>query len=65
MLRDETLYSDPHAFKPERFIKDGEIDPNVLDPHDVIFGFGKRYLSNFALNLENHAEFYCLTRHHL
>ncbi|KAG5221036.1 cytochrome P450 [Salix suchowensis] len=30
-------------FNPDRFLKDGEIDPNVLDPGQAAFGFGRRY----------------------
>ncbi|KAJ8690937.1 hypothetical protein PTI98_010555 [Pleurotus ostreatus] len=41
LLRDEEVYSDPGTFKPERFLKDGEIDPKTLDPIPN-FGFGRR-----------------------
>lgn len=42
MLYNEDDYPDPHVFKPERFIKDGQIDPNVRDPALIAFGFGRR-----------------------
>jgi cytochrome P450 len=37
------LYPDAHAFKPDRFLKDGQIDPDVKDPEELIFGCGRRY----------------------
>ncbi|KAJ7690140.1 cytochrome P450 [Mycena rosella] len=42
LLHDETAYPDPHAFKPERFLLDGKLNPAVRDPLDIIFGFGRR-----------------------
>ncbi|KAJ7625700.1 cytochrome P450 [Roridomyces roridus] len=42
LLHDETVYPDPHAFKPERFLlPNGQPDPAVRDP-EVAFGFGRR-----------------------
>ena len=43
MLYNEDDYPDPSAFKPERFIKDGQLDPNIRDPSTVAFGFGRRW----------------------
>ncbi|KAH9885226.1 cytochrome P450 [Cubamyces lactineus] len=40
--RDLRHYPDPEEFKPERYLKDGEIDPDVLDPGDIAFGYGRR-----------------------
>jgi cytochrome P450 len=42
MLRDDKQYPDPHSFKPERFLKDGFLNPDVRDPRDIVFGFGRR-----------------------
>ena len=42
MLHNEDDYPDPSAFKPERFIKDGQLDPNIRDPDMIAFGFGRR-----------------------
>ena len=42
MLYDERDYPEPHIFKPERFLKNGELDSSVKDPMDIGFGFGRR-----------------------
>ncbi|KIJ32837.1 hypothetical protein M422DRAFT_265319 [Sphaerobolus stellatus SS14] len=42
MLHDPTVYPDPFEFKPERFIKDGKFNHDVLDPYEVLFGHGRR-----------------------
>ncbi|KAI0348398.1 cytochrome P450 [Trametopsis cervina] len=42
ILRDETAYQEPHVFNPDRFLKDGKIDPDVLDPATASFGYGRR-----------------------
>ncbi len=47
MARDEARYPDPDDFRPERFLRDGKIDPNVRDPVTFAFGFGRRYLYDY------------------
>ena len=42
VFHNESLYPDAHTFKPERFLKGGQIDPNVKDPEKLIFGWGRR-----------------------
>ena len=57
MTHDESVYSDPFAFKPERFFdKNGGLDD---DDRILAYGFGLRYLSSFAIiNLSHrNAEF--------
>lgn len=47
LLHDEKDYPDPNTFNPERFLKDGEIDPDVRSP-EAAFGFGRRYVFQLA-----------------
>ncbi|KAK0234561.1 cytochrome P450 [Armillaria nabsnona] len=42
MLHDETTYPEPHSFIPERFMKEGKLNPDIRDPGTVLFGFGRR-----------------------
>lgn len=56
MLHNPEDYPDPDQFKPERFIKNGQLDPNVRNPLTIAFGFGRRicagrHLSNGSLFL--------------
>ena len=44
MFRDESAYPDAHTFNPGRFLKDGQINPDVRDPEQVVFGWGRRYV---------------------
>ncbi|EIW59174.1 cytochrome P450 [Trametes versicolor FP-101664 SS1] len=44
ILHDPDTYEDPFVFRPERFIKDGKLDPTVQDPADYMFGFGRRHV---------------------
>ena len=37
MLHNEDDYPDPLTFKPERFLKDGQLDPNIRDPAMIAF----------------------------
>ncbi|KAK0234240.1 cytochrome P450 [Armillaria fumosa] len=41
MLHDPTVYDKPFEFKPERFIRTEDKEPE-LDPYQVSFGFGRR-----------------------
>ena len=43
MLHDPEMYPDPETFNPERFLKDGALATDVMDPSTVVFGFGRRY----------------------
>ena len=50
MSRDPAAYPDPEKFAPERFLKDGELDPDVRDPFKFQFGFGRRYFCTLIFN---------------
>ncbi|KAF5319919.1 hypothetical protein D9611_011017 [Ephemerocybe angulata] len=56
IMKDPANYDNPNEFIPERHIKDGQINKDVLDPYDAVFGYGRRicvgrYLSLDALYL--------------
>ena len=42
-MHDPQVYKEPHEFNPDRFIRDGKIDPDIRDPFQFAFGFGRRY----------------------
>ncbi|KAJ3563542.1 hypothetical protein NP233_g8875 [Leucocoprinus birnbaumii] len=43
MLHDEEVFKSPEEFIPERYLKEGKIDPGVPDPEEfATFGFGRR-----------------------
>jgi len=42
ICRDPRIYPDPETFNPDRFLKDGKINPLVLNPEDRVFGAGRR-----------------------
>ena len=40
-MHDPDTFEDPYEFQPERFIRDGKLDPTVVDPFAFIFGSGR------------------------
>ncbi|KAH9483726.1 Cytochrome P450 monooxygenase COX2 [Psilocybe cubensis] len=54
ILHDPVAYPSPSEFRPERFLKDGKLDPTVRSPDCAAFGFGRRicpgrHMSNNSL----------------
>ena len=43
IFRDESIYPVPQKFDPERFLKDGKLDPSIRNPEERIFGAGRRW----------------------
>ncbi|RPD61603.1 cytochrome P450 [Lentinus tigrinus ALCF2SS1-7] len=41
-MHDPEVYVNPDEFHPERFIRDGKLDPSIRDPVNFVFGFGRR-----------------------
>lgn len=45
LLHDEKVYPDPETFNPERFLKDGKMNPDVRSA-EAAYGFGRRCVFN-------------------
>ena len=41
-MHDPEAYDEPDTYRPERFLKDGKLDPTVRDPSKFVFGYGRR-----------------------
>ena len=41
-MHDPEVFDDPMVFRPERYLKNGQLNPNVRDPESAVFGFGRR-----------------------
>jgi cytochrome P450 len=52
MLHDESIYPDPFAFKPERFLTEDGLSLNTTakDPGYAIWGFGRRFAYFVLIN---------------
>lgn len=46
--RDPSIYEDPSKFNPDRFID----NPEILDPRDYVFGFGRRICPGASLGYQ-------------
>lgn len=42
MMHDPKIYPNPEIFNPERYMKDGALNPGAPNPANVVFGFGRR-----------------------
>ncbi|KAI0357528.1 cytochrome P450 [Trametes cingulata] len=41
-LHNPEIYPEPWRFSPDRYIRDGKLNPDVPDPASLAFGFGRR-----------------------
>lgn len=41
-MHDPEIFERPFEFIPDRYLKEGKVDPTVIDPEALIFGFGRR-----------------------
>ena len=42
ILHNPETFDNPMEYRPDRYLKDGKLNPDVLDPDSVAFGFGRR-----------------------
>jgi len=42
ILHDPNIFKKPMEFQPERYLKDGKLNPDVMDQDSVVFGYGRR-----------------------
>ncbi|KAF5325396.1 hypothetical protein D9619_009676 [Psilocybe cf. subviscida] len=42
ILHDQRVFTEPEEFRPERYLKDGQLDLSVRQPEASAFGFGRR-----------------------
>ena len=42
IVHDSKHFNDPMIYQPERYLKDGILNPDVLDTDSIAFGFGRR-----------------------
>ncbi|KAI0770762.1 putative CyP450 monooxygenase [Irpex lacteus] len=53
IFRNPQEYPEPDRFNPDRFMKDGAINPEVRDPNTLAFGFGRRICPGRHLAKDN------------
>ena len=46
ILHDPKAFKNPQEFQPERYLKDGKLNPDVRDPDCAVFGYGRRSVVN-------------------
>ena len=42
ILHNPETFDNPMEYRPDRYLKDGKLNPDVLDPDSVAFGYGRR-----------------------
>ena len=48
ILHDRKAFNNPLEFQPERYLKDGKLNPDVRDPECAAFGFGRRSVNTIS-----------------
>ena len=46
IVHDSKYFNDPMKYQPERYLKDGLLNPDVIDTDSIAFGFGRRLVVN-------------------
>ena len=41
ILHDPKTFNNPMEYQPERYLKDGKLNSDVMDPDSAAFGFGR------------------------
>ena len=41
-MHDPKVFDNPMEYQPERYLKDGKLNPDVMGPECVAFGYGRR-----------------------
>ena len=49
ILHDPKVFNNPMEFQPERYLKDGQLNPDVRDPDCAAFGFGRRSVDSYGI----------------
>lgn len=50
LMHDSNVFPDPLEYKPERYLKNGRLDPRVRSPTVAAFGFGRRICPGRSLS---------------
>jgi cytochrome P450 len=53
IFRNKEIYPNPSRFSPDRFLKDGKLNPEIVDPALIAFGFGRRVCAGRYLAFES------------
>ena len=44
ILNDPKVFNNPLKYQPERYLKDGKLNPDVMVLDSVVFGYGRRWV---------------------